>query len=494
MSLKNVTKNKDNTAVLEFEISKADFDVAVNAVYRKKAGRVTIPGFRKGKAPRAIIEKMYGKGFFYEDALNDLLPDVLDAALSESGLEVVSRPELDITEIGDNGVVGTAKYFTKPEIKVTSYKGLEAVKYTRKVSAKDVDLAIERTRERNAREVEVTDRPAEMGDTAVIDYKGSVDGVAFDGGADKGHHLKLGSGQFIPGFEEQIVGHNVGDEFDVNVTFPAEYHAEDLKGKDAVFSVKLCAIEKTELPELDDEFAKDVSEFDTLKEYKADVKRHLQEQNDKSAADAADAELTDALIAKISGDIPACMFEDEAENMLRDYEYNMSQQGISMEMYMQYTGQTIEKMKEELLPRAERQVKTRLALEFVAGKEKIQPSKEELDAEYERLAAAYGMDAEKVRELLSEDVLAKDLAMKAAFDFVRANAKIEEKPFEDLEKKATAKKPAAKKSTAKKAEDGAEPKPAAKKTTAAKKADGEEKKPAAKKPAAKKTAEKKEAE
>ena len=483
MSLKNVTKNKDNTAVLEFEIPKADFDAAVNAVYRKKASRISVPGFRKGKAPRAIIEKMYGKGFFYEDALNDLLPDVLEAALSESKLEVVSRPELDITEIGDNGVIGTAKYFTKPNIKVTEYKGLAATKYVRKVSAKDVDLAIERTRERNAREVQVTDRAAEMGDTAVIDYKGSVDGVAFDGGADTGHHLKLGSGQFIPGFEEQIVGHNVGDEFDVNVTFPAEYHAEDLKGKAAVFAVKLNAIEKTELPELDDEFAKDVSEFDTLKEYKADVKRSLQAQNDKSAADAADAELTDALIAKISGGIPACMFEEEAENMLRDYEYNMSQQGISLEMYLQYTGQTIEKMKEDLLPGAERQVKTRLALEYVAKKEKITSTKEELNAEYDRLAAAYGMDVAKVRELLSEDVLKKDLAMKAAFDFVRANAVIEEKPFEELEKKATAeKKPAAKKTTAKK-------------TTAAKAADGEEKKPAAKKPAAKKTtATKKEAE
>lgn len=476
MSLKNVTKNKDNTAVLEFEIPKADFEAAVNAVYRKKASRLSVPGFRKGKAPRAIIEKMYGKGFFYEDALNDLLPGVLDAALTESGLEVVSRPELDITEIGEAGVLGTAKYFTKPEIKVTAYKGLEATKYIRKVTAKDVDLAIERTRERNAREVEITDRPAELGDTAVIDYKGTVDGVAFDGGAATGHHLKLGSGQFIPGFEDQIVGHSIGDEFDVNVTFPTEYHAEELKGKAAVFAVKLNAIEKTELPELDDEFAKDVSEFDTLKEYKADVKRHLQEQNDNSASDAADAELTDALIAKISGDIPACMFEDEAENMLRDYEYNMSQQGITLDMYMQYTGQTLESMKAELLPRAERQVKTRLALEFIAAKEKIEATEEELSAEYERLAGAYGMDVEKVRELLSVDVLKKDLAMKAAFDFVRANANIEEKPFEELEKKATEeKKPAAKK-------------PAAKKTTA-KKAEGDApaKKPAAKKPAAKKT-------
>ena len=240
--------------------------------------------------------------------------------------------------------------------------------------------------------------------------------------------------------------------------------------------MKLNAIEKTELPELDDEFAKDVSEFDTLKEYKADVKRHLQEQNDNSASDAADAELTDALIAKISGDIPACMFEDEAENMLRDYEYNMSQQGITLDMYMQYTGQTIESMKAELLPRAERQVKTRLALEFIAAKEKIEATEEELSAEYERLAAAYGMDVEKVRELLSVEVLKKDLAMKAAFDFVRANAKIEEKPFEELEKKATEeKKPAAKKPAAKK--------PAAKKAEG----DAPAKKPAAKKPAAKKT-------
>lgn len=435
MSLQNVKKNQDNTAVLEFTIPKADFDAAVNKIYQKKAVRLTVPGFRKGKAPRSIIEKMYGKGFFYEDALNDCLPAVLEQALKESELVVVSRPELDITEIGEEGVKGTATYFTKPEITLSAYKGLRAVKYVRKVKDTDVDEEIQRTRERNARQIEVTDRAAKNEDVAVIDYLGTVDGVAFEGGEAKDHHLKLGSGQFIPGFEEQIVGHKVGDAFDVKVQFPKDYHAEELAGKEAVFAVKLNGIEQTELPALDDEFAKDVSEFDTFKEYKADVKGRIAERYEKSAEDALDAELTDELVSKVEGDIPVCMFEDETENMLRDYEYNMSQQGISMEMYLQYTGQTLDKMKEEVRPRAERQVKMRLALEAVAALEKITPSAEEIDGEYARLAAAYQMEKEKCRELLDEKMLCADLSSKLAFDFVKKNAKITEKPFEELEKK-----------------------------------------------------------
>ena len=462
MSLQKVTKNQDNTAVLEFSIPKADFDAAVDRVYHKKAPRVSIPGFRKGKAPRSIIEKMYGKGFFYEDALNDLLPEVLEDAVKEAKIDVVSRPELDLEEIGEDGVKGTAKYYTKPELTIKDYKGIKATRYLRKVTAKDVDEAIERTRERNAREIEVSDREARLGDTAVIDYKGTLNGVAFEGGTDEGHHLKLGSGQFIPGFEDQIVGHKPGDEFDVNVTFPKEYHAKDLAGKEAVFAVKLHTLEQTELPELDDEFAKDVSEFDTLKEYKADVKHKLEHQNEHAAQDALDAELTDALVAKVEEEIPQCMYDTECENMLRDYEYNMSQQGISLEMYLKYTGQTIENLKAELAPRAERQVKTRLALEAIAKAEKIAPSADEIDAEYKRLAELYGMEVEKCRELLNEEVLKEDLAMKSAFDFVRNSAVIEDKPFEELEKKTEAEKKApAKKAPAKKAPAK---KPAAKKT------------------------------
>ena len=470
MSLKNVTKTETNQATVELLIPKKDFDEAVAKVFKKEAPKISIPGFRKGKAPRSIIEKMYGKGVFYEDALNNILPKYVEEAVKESGIEVVSQPEVEIGDINDEGVTVSCKYFTKPEITVKDYKGIKATKTVRKVEKAEIDAEIERARQRTARTVEVTDRAAQLEDTAVIDYEGSIDGVKFEGGADKGHHLKLGSGQFIPGFEEQIVGHNAGDEFDVNVTFPEDYHAEDLKGKKAVFKVKLNSIEVTELPAVDDDFAKDVSEFDTLSEYKKDIKAKIEDRNEKTSENEIEGQLVDALIAQSEGDVPECMFNDECENMLRDYEYNMQSQGISMEMYLKYTGMTLEDMKKQFMPQAERAVRSRLALEAIAKAENFEISDKDFEDEYERIAKAYNMETDKVKEMISKELLAKDLAAHKAIDFVKANAVITEKAPEEN-------KPAAKKAPAKKAADK---KPADKSEAA-------EKKPAAKKTAAKKT-------
>ncbi|MBP5289261.1 MAG: trigger factor, partial [Clostridia bacterium] len=304
MSLKNVKKDETNRAALEIVIPKDQFDAEVTKVYRKEAKRITIPGFRKGKAPRSIIEKMYGKGVFYEDALNALLPDVLEEAVKEADIEAVSSPDLELGEIDENGVALTATYWTKPEITVKSYKGLKAEKTVRKADKSEVEADLERVRQRNSRTIEVTDRAAKKDDIAIIDYEGKIGGKAFEGGKADGHRLKLGSGQFIPGFEEQIVGHKIGDEFDVTVTFPDNYHAEELQGKEAVFSVALNGIETVELPVLDDEFAKDVSEFDTLTAYKKDIEAKL---NDRYAADAdreTEEQLLEQVIGAIEGEIP----------------------------------------------------------------------------------------------------------------------------------------------------------------------------------------------
>ncbi len=503
MSLKNVKQGETNRATLEIVIPKDQFDAEVTKVYRKQAKSISIPGFRKGKAPRSIIEKMYGKGVFYEDALNALLPDVLEEAVKEAGIEAVSSPELDLGEIDENGVALTATYWTKPTLTVKSYKGLTAEKTVRKAEKAEIEAELERVRQRNSRTSEVTDRAAKKDDIAIIDYEGKIGGKAFDGGKDEGHRLKLGSGQFIPGFEEQIVGHKIGDEFDVTVTFPEDYHAEDLRGKEAVFSVALNGIETVELPDLDDEFAKDVSEFDTLAAYKKDIEAKI---NDRYAAEAdrqVEEQLLDGIIGGIEGEIPEVMFENECENMFRDYENRLMQQGLSMDMYLKYTGSTPEKVKEEFRPQAERQVKAQLALEAIARDEKIKVTDKEVDAEYKRLAEAYGLEEEKVKSFVPADSVKKDVAAKKAVDIIKEAAKVTEKAYV-AEAKAAPKKASAKKSPAKKTEPG-EKKPAAKaaakpaaKTAAKtgtakaapKKASAKKAEPAEKKPAAKKTAKK----
>ena len=469
MSLKNVTKKEKNVVEIEFSIDKKLFDEEVSRVFKKNAAKLNVPGFRKGKAPRAIIEKMYGKGVFYDDAINNLLPEAYAEAVKESKEEIVSQPEFDIVSLDDNGVVLKAKVYVKPEVKIDSYKGIEVEKTVKKATAEDVNREIENVRARNSRMIDVTDRPAQNGDNVIIDYEGFADGVAFEGGKGEKHDLKLGSGQFIPGFEDQIVGHSIGDAFDVNVTFPTEYHSENLAGKEAVFKVVLHEIKFNELPELNDEFAKDVSEFDTFDEYKADVKAKIQKRNEKEAENHVEEQIIDVLIEKVEADIPAAMIENEAENLLRDYDNNLRMQGMNLSDFVKYTGMSLDSMREQFKPRAERQVKTRLALEKIAEIEKIEVTEKEIEDEFQRIADMYRIDVEEVKKSIESDNLKKDLAVQKAVDLVKAEAvivkaKAKKETAEKTEKKETAeKKTTAKKTTtttkktaAKKAEDKAE--------------------------------------
>lgn len=424
MALKNTTKVETNLYEIEFDADKATFDAAVEKVYRKEVKKISIPGFRKGKAPRSIIEKMYGKGVFYEDAINEIIPDAYESAIKEAGLTVVSRPEFDIVTIDDNGVVLKAKFYVKPEVSLKEYKGIKATKTVNEVTEENINQEIEMVRARNGRVVDVADRAVENGDVAVIDYEGFCDGVAFNGGKAEKYELAIGSNSFIPGFEEQIIGHNIGESFDITVKFPEQYHSEDLAGKDAVFKIVLHGIKKNELPELDDEFAKDVSEFDTLDEYKADIKAKLENKNEKSADNAVEEQIINALIENLEAEIPAPMFESEAENFVRDYDSRLRMQGLDLQTYCKYTGQTLEQLREQFMPMAERQVKTRLALEKIVELEAITATDEEVEAEYENLATAYGMKADDVKKYVESDAVRADLCVKKAVDFVKANADI----------------------------------------------------------------------
>lgn len=424
MSLKNTNKVETNLYEIEFDADKATFDAAVEKVYRKEVKKITVPGFRKGKAPRSIIEKMYGKGVFYEDAINEIIPNAYESAIKEAGLTVVSRPEFDIVTIDDNGVVLKAKFYVKPEVSLKEYKGFKVTKTVDEVTEENINQEIKMVRARNGRIVDVTDRAVENGDLAVIDYEGFCDGVAFDGGKAEKYELAIGSNSFIPGFEDQIIGHNIGESFDITVKFPEEYHSESLAGKDAIFKIVLHGIKKNELPELDDEFAKDVSEFDTLDEYKADIKAKLVSKNEKSAENAVEEQIINALIENLEAEIPAPMFESEAENFVRDYDSRLRMQGLDLQTYCKYTGQTLETLREQFKPMAERQVKTRLALEKIVELEAITASDEEVEAEYENLATAYGMKAEEVKKYVEADAVKADLCVKKAVDFVKANAEV----------------------------------------------------------------------
>lgn len=430
MKLLNITDAEKNQKVIEFSVDKATFDAAVDKVYKKNVSKLNVPGFRPGKAPKSMIEKMYGKGFFYEDAINDILPEAYEAALAESKLDVVSRPEIDIKTIDDNGVVVTATVFVKPEVKVGEYKGIAATRETVKIADEAVENEINSVRERNARETEVTDRAVENGDEITFDFDGYVDGVAFDGGKAENYNLKVGSGAFIPGFEEQIVGKAIGENFDVNVTFPAEYHAAELANKEATFKCVVHAIKVRELPELDDEFVKDVSEFDTLDEYRADIKAKLQEKADKAEDAKVDDQIIEKLVETLEADIPEAMFENELENMMRDYETRLRYQGLDLETFMRYTGQTADSMKAQFRPQAEKQVKTRLALEAVAKAENFEATTEEIDAEYSKIAEAYGIEAEKVRELVDSAAIAADIVVGKAAQLLRDTAVVTTKDAE----------------------------------------------------------------
>ena len=446
MKVLKVGDAEKNCKELEIQIDRAEFDAAVDAAFKKNAGKMNVPGFRKGKAPRAIIEKMYGKGVFYEDALNEVVPKAYADALTETALEVVSAPEYDVKSLDDDGVVITVKVFVKPECTLKAYKGLKAEKENVTIGDEAVDHEIQTVRERNAREVDVTDRPAQNGDCVVFDFEGFADGKAFEGGNAEKYHLKLGSGQFIPGFEDQICGHNIGDEFDVEVTFPADYHETTLAGKPATFKCKLHEIKFDELPALDDEFVKDVSEFDTLDEYKADIKAKLEENAKKAQQAKIDEQLLDALCENLEAEIPEAMFETELDACLRDYENRLRYQGIDMKTFMQYTGATVDSLKAQLRPQAEKNVKIRLALEAVAKLEGLTADAEKIEAEYKKIADAYGIDVEKVKSAVNEKDIAADVVVAEALELVRANADVKTK-------RAAAKKQTKKAETA---EDGAE--------------------------------------
>jgi trigger factor len=422
MSLTKSEVIEKNRYELQFSVDKATFDAAVSAVYRKQVKNISVPGFRKGKAPRSIIEKMYGTGVFYEDAINDLIPDAYTEALKEAAIDAVGQPEFDVVSIDENGLVLSAKVYVKPEVEIKDYLGIEVEKEVVAVSDEDVDREIETIRERNSREIDVTDRPAEMGDTTVIDFEGFCDGVAFEGGKGTDYALKLGSGSFIPGFEEQIVGKSIDEEFDVNVTFPEEYHAADLAGKPSVFKVKIHAITKVELPELDDDFAKDVSEFDTFAEYKADVKAKIEKRHEASAENAVEDKLVEALIEKLEADIPEPMFVAETENFVRDYDTRLRSQGLDLNTYFKYTGMNLDSLREQMRPQAERQVKARLALEKIAALENLEATEEDINAEYEKIATAYGIEIDQVKASIDSDAIAADMKVQKAMELVKEKA------------------------------------------------------------------------
>lgn len=448
MSLIKAEKKEHNICELKIKIEADVFAAAVSAVAKRELKKFNIPGFRKGKAPRSLVEKMYGKGVFYEDAINDLIPDAYEDAVKEAAITPVGKPEFDIETMEENdGVVLSVKVTVKPDVEINDYTGLAIEKHTVEATDAEVDEELEMVRNRNSREIEITDRAAIDGDVVNIDYEGFCDGVPFEGGKAEKSPLKLGSGQFIPGFEEQVVGHNIGDEFDINVTFPAEYHSAELAGKAVVFKIKLNGINAIELPALDDEFAKDVSEFDTFDEYKADVKAKIQKRHDHETEHEIDDKIGNALIDKLVAEIPEEMFATEVENIVRDYDMRLRSQGMSLEMYFRYTGLDLDKLREQARPQAERQVKMRLALEKIAALENIEVSDEEIANEIKRIADENGITVERVKEIVSEDGIKEDIKVMHAMDFVREKAVITEAA---KEAKKPAKKSGAKKSTAKK--------------------------------------------
>ena len=424
MSLTKSEVIEKNRYELQFSVDKTTFDAAVTAVYRKQVKNIAVPGFRKGKAPRSIIEKMYGTGVFYEDAINDLIPSAYEEAVKEAAIDTVGQPEFDVISIDDNGLLLSAKVYVKPEVQIKDYLGIEVEKEIAPVTDEDVEREINTIRERNSREIDVTDRAAEMGDTTVIDFEGFCDGVAFEGGKGTDYALKLGSGSFIPGFEEQIVGKSIDEEFDVNVTFPTEYHAADLAGKEAVFKVKIHAITKVELPELDDDFAKDVSEFDTFDEYKADVKAKIEKRHESAAENAVEDKLVEALIEKLEADIPEPMYVAETENFVRDYDTRLRSQGLDLNTYFKYTGMNLDSLREQMRPQAERQVKARLALEAIAALENIEATEEDINAEYEKIATAYSIELDQVKASIDSEAIAADMKVQKAMELVKEKAVI----------------------------------------------------------------------
>ena len=423
MSLIKKELTEKSGFVIEFSVSKEVYEKAEMEAYRKNVKTISVPGFRKGKAPKAIIERMYGKGVWFEDAINACIPDAFEEAVREADLNIVGQPVFDIVST-EGDIVLKAEGFVKPTLAIKDYKGIKVEKNVEAVTDEAVNAEVESARKRNARTIEVTDRASAMGDIANIDYEGFVDGVAFDGGKGEGHDLKLGSGSFIPGFEEQVAGHNVGEEFDVNVTFPTEYHASELAGKAATFKTKLNSLKFEELPELDDEFVKDVSEFNTVDEYKADIKAKLAKKNEEKADADFENAIVETLLEKLVAEIPEPMFEAETENFLRDYDNRLRMQGLDLTKYTQYTGITLDALRAQFRPNAEKQVKMRLALEKIAELEALTVTDEEIDAEYTRISEAYNVPVEDVKRMVATDDIKADMLVANAMKFVKDNAKV----------------------------------------------------------------------
>lgn len=413
-----------NTTAIEFAFSAEEFENAISAAYNKRKKNITVPGFRKGKAPRKVIEAQYGEGVFFEDAVNSLYNQNIADIVEKTGLEVVDVENTEVVEVSkENGVKFKADLITKPVVEISDYKGLEVKKTTKNVDDAAVDAEIEKVRNRNARSISVEDRAAQNGDTAVIDFEGFLDGVAFEGGKGEKFPLELGSGSFIPGFEDQIVGKNIGDEFDVNVTFPEHYQAENLAGKPAVFKCKLHELKGKELPEVDDEFVKDVSEFDTLDEYKADIKSKLEKAAADEASTNLDNALVDAVIAKMTAEVPQVMYQRRIDDIVREWS---ARNRIRIEDYLKYTGATMDQFRANFTEVAKRQVDLRLALEKIAELENITVTDEDLEKEYADMAEQYKMDVDKVKAAVPADAVKNDLRIEKALDLVRNSAKIEE--------------------------------------------------------------------
>ena len=422
MNLVKSEKMENNKHELQFSVDAAAFNEAVDKAFKRESRKYNIPGFRKGKAPRHMIEKMYGADVFFYDAVNDIFPDAYEAAVQEAGIEPVDRPEAEVVSMSkEEGAVLKVVVTVKPEVKIGAYKGLEAVKTVKAVEDSAVDAEIDRMRERNARML-TREGKAENGDITDIDFEGFVDGVAFEGGKGEHFSLTLGSGQFIPGFEDQIVGHKAGEEFDVNVTFPEEYQAAELAGKAATFKVKLHEAKYKELPVADDEFAKDVSEYDTLDELKESIRKNMADSNEKQAELEVENALVDKVVEGMEADIPAVMVETRIDEMVRDFEYRLSQQGLRLADYIKYTGGDEAKFRETFKDQADKQVKIRLALEAVADAEGIVATDEDFDKELERIAGMYQMEVDKVRSLVPEKEVRRDLAVNKAIDFIKTNA------------------------------------------------------------------------
>ena len=422
-----VEKLENSMAKLTIETSAEELEKALQNAFLKNKNKISIPGFRKGKVPRQIIEKMYGPAIFYEDAANELIPEAYEKAMDECGEDIVSSPEIDVTQIEKGKpFIFTALVALKPEVKLGKYKGVKVDKADTAVTDEEVDAEINKERENNARNIEVTDRAVKDGDMTVIDFEGFVDGTAFDGGKGENYPLTIGSGAFIPGFEEQLVGAQIGEEVEVNVTFPEDYQAEELKGKAALFKCTVREIKEKELPELDDEFASEVSEFETLAEYKEDVRATLTSKKEKEAKDAKEAAVIEAIVNDSEMEIPEAMLLTQQKQMVDEFAQRMQMQGISMDQYLQCTGATYDKMMEQVRPQAERRIKSRLVLEAVVKAENIEASDADYEEELKSMAEAYQMEVDKVKEMLPEKSavqIKQDIAVRKAAEFVVEKAK-----------------------------------------------------------------------